>query len=116
MKRFPKASYIRDQLHRLFVTAMLALAALALLGKAAHAQACGDLGDVPSVVLDDYVETLGGLFPLDADDSIATTPPAGSSTASRLCSSSRPTARTPNATGASRPSSRARAGASTSPS
>lgn len=42
MKRFPKASYIRDQLHRVFVTAMLALAALALLGKAAHAQPCSD--------------------------------------------------------------------------
>ena len=38
MKRFD-APYIRHQLHRLFVASMLAVAALALLGKAAHAQA-----------------------------------------------------------------------------
>jgi hypothetical protein len=40
MRRFPNASTIRYQLHRIFVTAMLAVAVLALLGKAAHAQ-CG---------------------------------------------------------------------------
>jgi hypothetical protein len=39
--RFPKASVIRYQLHRLFVTAMLAVAALALLGKVARAEAPG---------------------------------------------------------------------------
>lgn len=32
----------------------------------ASAQACGDIEDVPSEFLDDYLETLGGLFPLDA--------------------------------------------------
>ena len=56
MKRFPRASYLRDQLHRLFVTAMLALAALALLGKAAHAQtSCGDITDPPDAVHEDRV-------------------------------------------------------------
>jgi hypothetical protein len=39
MKRLD-ARTIRYQLHRLFVTTMLALAALALLGKVAHARAC----------------------------------------------------------------------------
>jgi hypothetical protein len=42
MRRFPNASTIRYQLHRIFVTAMLAVAVLALLGKAAHAQ-CRDI-------------------------------------------------------------------------
>jgi hypothetical protein len=68
MKRFPSATTIRYQLHRLFVTALLAIAAVALLGKAAHAQACGDVGDVPATFLDDYIETLGGLFPLSASE------------------------------------------------
>jgi hypothetical protein len=50
MRRFPNASTIRYQLHRIFVTAMLAIAVLALLGKAAHAQ-CGDIDDQPDDVL-----------------------------------------------------------------
>jgi len=52
MKRFD-ASYIRHQLHRLFVASMLAVAALALLGKAAHAQPCvGTLEDTPDEIFD----------------------------------------------------------------
>ena len=50
MKRFPNASTIRHQLHRIFVTAMLAVAVLALLGKAAHAEACGNLSDPSEAV------------------------------------------------------------------
>jgi hypothetical protein len=63
MKRFPKAPYLLDRLHRLFVTAMLALAALALLGKAAHAQ-CSDPDDAPAGVYSTFEELLGGRFPL----------------------------------------------------
>lgn len=57
MKRFARWSRLRDQLHRLFVTAMLALAALALLGKAAHAQtSCGDITNQPHAECEDRVD------------------------------------------------------------
>jgi hypothetical protein len=62
MKRFD-ASYIRHQLHRLFVASMLAVAALALLGKAAHAQ-CSDPDDAPVGVYSTFEELVGGRFPL----------------------------------------------------
>jgi hypothetical protein len=66
MKRLPSASTIRYQLHRLFVTVLLAVAALALLGKAAHAQeSCGGVGDQPEAVLDDMVDVLGLYFPIE---------------------------------------------------
>lgn len=64
MKRFPKAPYVLDRLHRLFVTAMLALAALALLGKAAHAQPCGVIDEQPEEVLTLIAGELEELFPL----------------------------------------------------
>lgn len=38
MKRFPNASYLRYQLQRAFLAAMLAVAALALLSEAVHAK------------------------------------------------------------------------------
>lgn len=53
-------------------TSALLAAALALfvvLGAGqARAQACGSATDVPVEVLDDFVDTLGGLFPLGADE------------------------------------------------
>jgi hypothetical protein len=63
MKRFD-ASYIRHQLHRLFVASMLAVAALALLGKAAHAQPCSDPDEAPTGVFATFQELVGGRFPL----------------------------------------------------
>jgi hypothetical protein len=53
--------------HGATVAALLAL--LTLLGAGqARAQACGLVEDVPSEFLDDFVGTLGGLFPLSAAD------------------------------------------------
>jgi hypothetical protein len=63
MKRFD-AAYIRHQLHRLFVASMLAVAALALLGKAAHAQPCGVIDEQPEEVLTLTANELALLFPL----------------------------------------------------
>jgi hypothetical protein len=53
------------------VTRGIAVAALLMVfvllgGGQAQAQACGEIEDVPSEFLDDYIETLGGLFPLSA--------------------------------------------------
>ena len=61
MKRID-ARTIRYQLHRLFVTALLAVAALALLGKAAHAQPCASLAGVPDDLHDFYVAQLTPLL------------------------------------------------------
>jgi type IV secretory pathway TrbL component len=61
MRRF---SSVRHQLHRVFVTALLALAVLALLGKAAHAQACGSIGEQPEAVYDTFLNSLAITFPL----------------------------------------------------
>ena len=66
MRRFANASHIRHQLHRIFVTAMLAVAVLALLSKAAHAQACGNFSETPEAV---YGQFLGASFGL-ADDGV----------------------------------------------
>jgi hypothetical protein len=69
MKRFD-ARTIRHQLHRLFVTTMLALAALSLLGKVAHAQSdtlCGEPEAQAELLLDAYVANLGDFFPLDGE-------------------------------------------------
>ena len=63
MKRFD-AAYIRHQLHRLFVASMLAVAALALLGKAAHAQPCGVIDEQPEEVFTLTANELALLFPL----------------------------------------------------
>jgi hypothetical protein len=67
MKRFSTVSF-RYQLHRAFVAAMLGVAALALLGKAAHAQACGDPEAVPEAVFFSFDELLGELFPLTPEE------------------------------------------------
>lgn len=63
MRRFPNASTIRYQLHRIFVTALLAVAVLALLGKAAHAQ-CGNIGDQPDEVLGIYSDRFEPYVPI----------------------------------------------------
>ena len=66
MKRFPSASTLRYQLHRVFVTTLLAIAALALLGKAAHAQeSCGVVADQPEAVFDDMIGVLDAYFPIE---------------------------------------------------
>jgi hypothetical protein len=63
--RFPKSATVRDSLHRLFVTTLLALAAFALLGKAAHAQqSCGPLGAQPEAVFIDLTNLLADRFPI----------------------------------------------------
>jgi len=64
MKRFPNTSTIRYQLQRVFVAAMLAVAVLALLGKAAHAQPCGEIESAPEAVFFMMDELVSGLFPL----------------------------------------------------
>jgi hypothetical protein len=66
MKRFPDASVIRYQLHRLFVTAMLAVAALALLAEVARAQTfCGEPEEQPAALLSLYVGELDLYFPAE---------------------------------------------------
>ena len=63
MKRLTTSSF-RYHLHRAFVAAMLGIAALALFGKAAHAQPCSDPEAVPEAVFFAFDEILGDVFPL----------------------------------------------------
>jgi len=70
MKRFANPRYVRYQLHRLFVTALLAVAALALIGKAAHAQ-CGNFVAVPGDVFSIFSDRLEPFAPI-GDTAICT--------------------------------------------
>lgn len=69
MKRFPNfpnPSWIRFQLERAFVAALLAVAVFALLGKAAHAQqSCGDITEQPETVYSDMLDIMAGYFPIE---------------------------------------------------
>jgi hypothetical protein len=69
MKRAPNflnASWIRFQLERACVTALLVVALFALLGKAAHAQqSCGDISEQPETVYSDMLDILAGYFPIE---------------------------------------------------
>jgi hypothetical protein len=65
MRRFSNASDVRHHVHRLFVTALLALAVLALIGKAAHAQACGSILEQPEEVYDTFLGQLAITFPIE---------------------------------------------------
>lgn len=67
MKRLD-ARTLRYQLHRLFVTTMLAVAALSLLAEMAHAQSgilCGDPGEQPDLLLSVYLGNLDVYFPVE---------------------------------------------------
>jgi hypothetical protein len=64
MKRapnLPNASWIRFQLERACVTALLAVALFALLGKAAHAQQSRDIAERPEIVVETCLE---GVVPM----------------------------------------------------
>lgn len=63
--RFSQTSTSRH-LRRLFLTALLALPAFALLAEPARAQeSCGDIQDQPEAVLDDMLAALDPYFPIE---------------------------------------------------